>query len=69
MFGWKIILGGSLSPYIEPYMSQLEAYMKEEYPFEEFPERILTVTELGAYSAAAGAAMLPIDKFLEDVSV
>lgn len=69
MFGWKIVLGGSLSPYIEPYIPQLEKLMKEEYPFEEFPERILTVTELGAYSAAAGAAMLPIDKFLEDISV
>ena len=42
--------------------------MKELYPFEHFPENILSVTTLGEYGAAAGAAMLPIDKFLEAVS-
>ena len=31
-------------------------------------ENILSVTTLGEYGAAAGAAMLPIDKFLEAVS-
>ena len=68
IFGWKIILGGSLSLYLKPYIGRIEAQMKELYPFEHFPENILSVTTLGEYGAAAGAAMLPIDKFLEAVS-
>ena len=68
IFGWKIILGGSLSLYLKPYIGRIEAQMKELYPFENFPENILSVTTLGEYGAAAGAAMLPIDKFLEAVS-
>lgn len=68
MFGWKIVLGGSLSPFIEPYIQQLETLIRDAYPFEEFPEHILSVTDLGAYSAATGAAMLPLDKFLEEIA-
>lgn len=66
MFGWKIILGGTVSPFLKPYLLGIEEKMKEYYPFEEFPEKMLDVSWLGIYASAVGAAMIPIDHFLED---
>lgn len=65
MFGWKIVLGGSLSPYLEDSLGQLEEIIQNRYPFEKLPKGILSVSNLQEYGAAAGAAMLPVDKYLE----
>lgn len=65
LFGWRIVFGGSISPYITPYLAVIEEKIRELYAFEELPDKILTVSYLGEYGSAVGAAMLPIDKFLE----
>ncbi len=65
LFGWKIVLGGSISPYIKEYLPELEKIVREYYPFVQLPDQILFVSSLGEYGSAVGAAMLPVDKFLE----
>lgn len=65
IFGWRIVLGGSISPYIKKYLPVVEDKIREFYPFEHFPEKLLSVSSLGEYGSAVGAAMLPVDKFLE----
>jgi predicted NBD/HSP70 family sugar kinase len=65
VFGWKIILGGNVSPYITEYLPLLENKIRELCAFENVPIEILSVSHLGEYGSAVGAAMLLVDKFLE----
>lgn len=67
MFGWRIVLGGPLCTCLAAELPRLEAQMKELYPFVKRPGQILSVSALGEYGAAVGAAMLPVDKYLEFV--
>lgn len=65
MFGWRIVIGGSVSPYLAEELPGLEAQIKEQYPFYGALEHILSVSVLGEYGAAVGAAMLSVDQYLE----
>lgn len=65
MLGWRIVIGGSLSPYLEPFLPALEERVWEWYPLERPAGQILSASVLGEYGAAVGAAMLPVDSYLE----
>ena len=65
MFGWNIVLGGSVSPYITDDLPLLEQKVRDYYPFVEFPDKILSVSALGEYGSAVGAALLSINNFFE----
>lgn len=65
IFGWDIVLGGSVSPYIVRELPRLEEKVRGYYPFEEFPEQMLCVSPMGEYGSAAGAALLSINRFLD----
>lgn len=67
MLGWRIVIGGSISPYLADYLPALEARMREHYPFAGPKDSILSTSVLGEYGAAVGAAMLPVDQYLEFV--
>lgn len=65
IFGWEIVVGGLMSPYIEQYKEALARRIRAEGCFAR--EEIISVTtsELGENGAAVGAALLPIDEFME----
>ena len=65
IFGWDIVLGGSLSPYLEKYRDLLEARMEAYNTFAEQSQSRLLFSRLGGRGAAVGAALLPIDAFME----
>lgn len=65
MLGWRIVVGGSLSPWLSEELPALEAQIREWYPFEQSGPEILSASLLGEYGAAVGAAMLAVDKYLE----
>lgn len=65
IFGWDIVLGGSVSPYIVDELPLLEEKVRAYYPFEEFPKEIIRVSPLGEYGSAAGAALLSINRFFD----
>ncbi len=65
VFGWKVVVGGALSRYLEPLEDRINARLEEldNDPGGYVPSVI--VSDSGAYSAAMGAAMSAIDRFLE----
>lgn len=65
LFGWNIVLGGSVSPYIIDDLPLLEKKVRDSYPFVEFPDKMLSVSALGEYGSAFGAALLSINNFFE----
>ena len=67
IFGWPIVIGGSVSPYIINELPTLEAKVRQDYPFEEFPEHMLSVSTLGEYGSAVGAALLSLNRFFDNI--
>ncbi len=65
IFGWKIVAGGSLSPYLLAYQDDIEKRLAKLSEGREEYDSYVTVSDLGVHSAAIGAAMLSIDRFLE----
>lgn len=65
LFGWPIVLGGSVSPYIGDDLAFLEEKVHEYYAFEEIPDKILSVSSLGEYGSAVGAALVSINRFFD----
>ena len=65
IFGWKIVIGGSLSSWLEAYKSYIEATVEALYDITDLAASFVSISHLGEYGAAVGAAMLPIDDFLE----
>jgi predicted NBD/HSP70 family sugar kinase len=65
ILGWKIVIGGALSPYIEKNLELIENRLikMSEYEDGRIPE--IRVSDLGAFGAAVGAALRSIDEFLE----
>lgn len=65
IFGWRIIIGGSLSGYIKPYEKILAQRIRELYDICELSSSCLSISSFEEYGAAVGAASLPVDEFLE----
>lgn len=65
IFGWKIVIGGSMSPYLKRYWQEIETRLEELYDFEAGYKSYIQLSSLGVYSAAVGAAMFPIDEYFE----
>lgn len=65
IFGWKIVIGGSMSPYLEEYRSEIEKRFKDLTDYDEQPVSYFKISDLGKFGAAVGAALHPIDEFLE----
>ncbi len=65
IFGWKIVVGGRISPFLEPYRDMLNQQLREMDAYRQNTEGYLEISRLGEYGAAVGAAMLPVDEFLE----
>ena len=68
IFGWQIIVGGMLSPYIEQHKNDLVQKIQAHSVLEMEDEFPLTISNLGEFGAAVGAALLPIDAFLSSSS-
>lgn len=65
IFGWKIVAGGRMSPYLEPYKDALNQRLRDMDDYCQTTDTYLEISSLGEYGAAVGAAMLPVDEFLE----
>ncbi len=65
IFGWKVVAGGSLSPLLLAYQEDIEKRLAKMAEGTEPYTSYVTVSDLGVHSAAIGAAMLSIDRFLE----
>lgn len=65
VFGWKIVIGGSMSPYLEQYYDIIENRLKELAGYNKDFISYIKVSDLGKFGAAIGAALLPIDTFLD----
>lgn len=65
IFGWKIVLGGSMSPYLDRYQDRIKQRLFALSDFEEDETMFFEVSDLGKFGAAVGAALLPTDEFLE----
>lgn len=66
IFGWEIVVGGSLSSYLEKYQGEISRRLAALEEDDSGASSCVTVSDLGAYSSAMGAAMLAIDRFLDD---
>lgn len=65
IFGWEIVVGGLMSPYIEQYKDDLVRRIEAEGSFAREDKIELSTSSLGESGAVVGAALLPIDEFLE----
>lgn len=65
IFGYEIVIGGAICPYLEPYQDAIIEKIKALEEFEGPDVPYVTISDLGAYGAAMGAAMMPINRFLE----
>ncbi|MFV0362038.1 MAG: ROK family protein [Suipraeoptans sp.] len=65
IFGWKIVIGGSMSPYLEQYKSNISNKLNELCGNESDESGYIDISDLGEFGAAVGTALLPVDKFLE----
>lgn len=65
IFGWGIVVGGLMSPYIEQYKREVEERIRAKGCLAREEKISLTISELGENGAVVGAALLPIDEFLE----
>lgn len=63
--GWKIVIGGSMSPYIEKYKEEVFQRLYELSDYQDLTIPTIRVSDLGEFCAAVGAALLPIDEFLK----
>lgn len=64
-FGWKIVVGGYMSPLLRRYKEKLDTYFLEINEFEKITESPIIMSELGKHGAVIGAALFPVDHFLD----
>lgn len=65
IFGWRIVIGGAISPYLKAWEETLNSRLKELDEETKFSGPRILVSDSGAYSAAMGVAITAIDEFLE----
>ncbi len=65
IFGYEIVIGGAVSPYLESSQDALYGKIKALEEFEGLETPYFSISDLGEYGAAIGAAMLPINRFLD----
>ena len=65
IFGWKIIIGGIVSPLIENDMDYLMDRIYDINVFKKVAIPDIILSRYGEFGPAVGAAMLPIDRFLD----
>lgn len=65
IFGWKIVVGGTLSAYMDAFRDNLNVRLAQMNDLLGDMDTYLEISRLGEYGAAVGAAMLPVDEFLE----
>ncbi|MDO5548417.1 MAG: ROK family protein [Eubacteriales bacterium] len=66
MLDCDIVLGGMVSQYLGSYLGALNARLRELDSFDS-PHRYLTLSRLGAYSNATGAALAFIHDFIRQI--
>jgi predicted NBD/HSP70 family sugar kinase len=57
----KVVIGGSMSPYLRKHASVISQRLSDRSPFGE--ARVI-ISNLGEYGPAIGAALTQVDKFL-----
>ncbi|WP_287884029.1 ROK family transcriptional regulator [Agathobacter sp.] len=67
IFGWKIIIGGRLSPLVQDYKQRIEDKIYELCKWEGTTKSIFEISEMKEQAAVIGAALLPIDNFLSRI--
>lgn len=65
IFGWKIIIGGTVSPLLGEYLDYVMDKIYEFNVFRKVSIPDIRISSLGEYGSAVGAAMLPIDRFMD----
>ena len=69
MFGWRIVLGGMLSPLVKKSCDRLQKKLNEYAVLFPGKRAEFVFSELGEYAAGVGAAQLPIDEFLGNIEI
>ncbi len=64
IFGYEVVIGGELSPYLDPYQIILRNRLEAQEEYEGITTPYFSISELDEYQAAMGAAMMPINRFL-----
>ena len=67
MFNWEIVIGGSMTPYIQPYEEEIKKCIRKISNFPEEEVNYFRFSDLGQYGAATGAAMTLQDAFLNTI--
>ena len=65
IFGYKIVIGGGICPFLMDYEGLINEKLQEMEEFKNTDPEYLKVSDIGVFGAAMGAAMLEIDHFLE----
>lgn len=65
IFGWKIVIGGEMSEFLQQYSEQLEHKIFMLNSLEKEASVSVMFSNLGTYGAAVGSALIQIDEFLE----
>ena len=66
LFDCRIVIGGYLGQYIDTYMGEVEALMREEDPFSEDVD-YLSVCVCKTEACASGGALSLIDQFIQTI--
>ena len=66
LFDCRIVIGGYLGQYIDTYMGEVEALMREEDPFSENVD-YLSVCVCKTEACASGGALSLIDQFIQTI--
>lgn len=65
---WPIAIGGSLSPFLKPYMKEIQERISAISNFkDEARVDYVSISDFGEYSAATGAALSMQNEFLESI--
>ena len=60
-----IVIGGQLTPFLEPYMPQLSA-MVDRHSLQQFTNSYLSLSRLRTLTSSTGAALRWVQRLLEE---